>query len=175
LSNAGEQSPGSSVLATQRINMEEVVGKLLLKRKQSIATAESCTGGLLGHRITSVAGCSAYYAGGIIAYSNEIKILELGVDADCIEKYGAVSEPVAYAMAKNVREKFDTDYGLSTTGIAGPGGGTADKPVGLVYIGIASESETTVKRYLFTGSRDENKFLSSQMAMNDLRLQYLDR
>ncbi|MGB4372554.1 MAG: nicotinamide-nucleotide amidohydrolase family protein, partial [Halanaerobiales bacterium] len=114
-------------------NLELVLGEELKKKNLSISVAESCTGGLLGSRITDVPGSSAYFMGGMIVYSNEAKIKQLQVAKDTIRKYGAVSEETAREMAKNIRELFQTDLGIAITGIAGPDGGSARKPVGLVY------------------------------------------
>jgi nicotinamide-nucleotide amidase len=144
----------------------ESVSKLLTDNKLTIATAESCTGGLLGHMLTSISGSSAYYDRGIISYTNEAKQELLGVPKDLLEQYGAVSEQVAASMAKGVRKLAQTDLGVSTTGIAGPTGGTIDKPVGLVYIGVSSKEKTLVKRFEFQGSRLENKDLTCIEALN---------
>jgi nicotinamide-nucleotide amidase len=150
--------------------MEAVVGTLLLKEKRTIALAESCTGGLIGHRLTQVAGSSAYVDRGIICYSNKAKIELLGVPADLIERHGAVSAEVAAAMAKGVRERSGVSIGLSVTGIAGPGGGTAAKPVGLVYIGLnADTGETLTREHRFHGDRSVIKQRSSQAALDFLR------
>lgn len=121
------------------------VGQLLTERGETLSTAESCTGGLIGHRITSVAGSSAYYKGGVISYSNEIKERVLGVDGELLERHGAVSEPVVRQMAEGVRRLMDTDYGVATSGVAGPGGGTAEKPVGMVWIAVATREVTKSK------------------------------
>jgi len=144
----------------------ESVSKLLTDNKLTIATAESCTGGLLGHMLTSISGSSAYYDRGIISYTNEAKQELLGVPKDLLEQYGAVSEQVAASMAKGVRKLAQTDLGVSTTGIAGPTGETIDKPVGLVYIGVSSKEKTLVKRFEFQGSRLENKDLTCIEALN---------
>ena len=150
--------------------MEAVVGSLLLKEKRTIALAESCTGGLIGHRLTQVAGSSAYVDRGIICYSNKAKIELLGVPAHLIEQHGAVSAEVAAAMAKGVRERSGVSIGLSVTGIAGPGGGTATKPVGLVYIGLnADTGETLTREHRFHGDRSVIKLRSSQAALDFLR------
>lgn len=121
------------------------VGQLLTERGETLSTAESCTGGLIGHRITSVAGSSTYYKGGVISYSNEIKERVLGVDGELLERHGAVSEPVVRQMAEGVRRLMDTDYGVATSGVAGPGGGTAEKPVGMVWIAVATREVTKSK------------------------------
>ncbi len=136
--------------------MIEEIAKLLKEKKLTLATAESCTGGLLAHMLTNVPGSSEYYMGGVITYSNEAKICMLHVRRATIEKYGAVSEQTAYEMADGAKRKFDTDFALSTTGVAGPTG-SENKPVGLVYIGFANPYGIEVKKYKFNGNRLENK------------------
>ncbi|MCD6573780.1 MAG: CinA family protein [Thermoplasmata archaeon] len=136
--------------------MIEEIAKLLKEKKLSIATAESCTGGLLAHMLTNVSGSSEYYKGGVIAYSNEAKICMLHVRRATLQKYGAVSEQTAYEMADGAKRKFDTSFALSTTGVAGPAA-SENKPVGLVYIGFANPYGIEVKKYKFNGNRLENK------------------
>ena len=126
--------------------LEDIVGNLLREKKQTLATAESCTGGYIAHLITTVPGSSDYYIGSIISYADRIKENFLNVEAALFEKHGAVSEPVVLAMAKNVKEKFNTDYSIAVSGIAGPGGGTADKPVGTVCIAIATPQKVFAKK-----------------------------
>jgi nicotinamide-nucleotide amidase len=133
------------------------VSNLLKKLKLTIATAESCTGGLIAHTLTNVSGSSDYFDRGIISYSNNAKIKLLDVSEELLKKYGAVSEQVAKAMVDGVRKKSNVDIGIATTGIAGPTGGTPNKPVGLVYIAISTSNSTCVKKYQFTGNRLENK------------------
>ena len=123
------------------------------KRNLWIATAESCTGGYIAHMITNVSGASKVFERGIVCYSNEAKIEILKVDPKAIEEYGAVSEPVAWQLAHNVRKLSKVDIGVGITGIAGPTGGTKDKPVGLVYIGYSTDKETFVKKYVFKTDR----------------------
>ena len=135
----------------------ESIADLLSRKKLSIATAESCTGGLLGHLLTSISGSSVYYDRGIISYTNQAKQDLLNVSFKLLEKYGAVSDPVAQAMAEGVRKNAKTDIGVSTTGIAGPTGGTKEKPVGLVFIGLSTKKKTVVRRFVFDGDRLENK------------------
>src|SRR5262249_52732911 len=135
--------------------------------------AESCTGGMLGHRITQVPGSSAYLNRGAIVYSNEAKTEMLGVPASLIEQHGAVSEQVAKAMAEGIRSKAKTDFGIGITGIAGPDGGSEQKPVGTVYIALADAKETTVQRYNFPGKRERIKFSATQAALNMLRLKLI--
>jgi len=133
------------------------VSDLLKQKKLTIATAESCTGGLISHSLTNISGSSEYFDRGIISYSNNAKIQLLDVSKEDLINYGAVSKQVAEAMAEGVKIKSKVDIGISTTGIAGPTGGTKEKPVGLVYIGVAIEDKTIVKKFKFNGNRLENK------------------
>jgi nicotinamide-nucleotide amidase len=158
-----------SVYTTEGEELEEVIGKYLRNKKLTLAVAESCTGGYLGHRITNVPGSSEYFLQGVMAYSNQAKIDLLGVSPDKIENYGAVSSQVATDMAAGIRESSGADFGLSITGIAGPSGGTEDKPVGLVYTALAAAEKTIVKKNLFLGNRNAVKFQSSQKALDMLR------
>lgn len=156
--------------------MEEVVGRLLVEQHRTIAVAESCTGGLIGHRLTMVPGSSAYVDRGAICYSNQAKTEMLGVSANLIEKYGAVSREVARAMATGMRERAGTSVGLSVTGIAGPGGATETKPVGLVYVGLdGGAGEPLTKEFRFHGDRSVIKQRSSQAALDLLRRWLLER
>ena len=159
---------GDNVFSTANEELEEVVGALLRKRKKSIAVAESCTGGYLAHRLTNVPGSSTYFLLGVVAYQNEQKNTLLHVPQELLEKHGAVSSEVAAAMAEGIRKRSSADYGLAITGIAGPGGGTADKPVGLVFTALASKHSTEVKKNLFLGERESIKFQSSQKALDML-------
>ena len=143
-------------------NLEDIVVKNLIKHQFTIATAESCTGGLVGSRITEVPGSSKVYKGTIVAYSNSVKIDNLGIDKKTLEKYGAVSKEIAGQMANQVRKLFNSKIGVSTTGIAGPGGGTKEKPVGLVYVALSSNNNLVVKKYNFHSDRNKNKIKSSQ-------------
>jgi nicotinamide-nucleotide amidase len=138
-------------------NLLNKVSDELKKRRLTVATAESCTGGFIAHTLTNVSGSSEYFDRGVISYSNTSKMELLGVPEKILKEYGAVSEHTAHAMAKAIKEQAQVDIGLSTTGIAGPTGGTKDKPIGLVYIGIATEKNVTVKRFLFSGDRLQNK------------------
>jgi len=161
---------GSYVSTTEGHTMEEVVGKLLKEQGMTLSAAESCTGGLLSHRITNVPGSSEYFLEGVVAYSNEAKTRILGVPEVLIENHGAVSAPVAEAMAKGVRELAGSDIGASISGIAGPGGGSAEKPVGTVFIGIDSGITGTIsKRFLFHGSREEIKLVTTLNALEIIR------
>tara|TARA_B110001454_G_scaffold10393_1_gene9779 strand:+ start:2103 stop:3323 length:1221 start_codon:yes stop_codon:yes gene_type:complete len=155
------------------VALEDAVGELLINCGKTIATAESCTGGLIGDRFTNVSGSSAYYKGGIVAYRNEVKHDMLDVKKDTLETYGAVSEETALEMAIGVRKKLSSDIGLSTTGIAGPTGGTDEKPVGLIYVGLSHENGEKVYKFTFTPSRLTNKLMTSQAALNITRLYLL--
>jgi len=148
------------------------VSKQLKKRNLTIATAESCTGGLIAHTLTNVSGSSDYFDRGIVSYSNRAKMELLGVPDSMIKKYGAVSEQVALAMADGIRVKSGVDIGMATTGIAGPTGGTKEKPVGLVYVAISTANKTEVKKFLFSGSRLKNKESTCNVALKIL-LDYL--
>jgi nicotinamide-nucleotide amidase len=179
VSSAVRSRLGEWIFAEDSESMEEVIGRLLVKEKHTLALAESCTGGLIGHRLTQVPGSSAYVDRGIICYSNHAKIELLGVPADLIERHGAVSAEVAAAMAKGVRERSGVSIGLSVTGIAGPGGATATKPVGLVYVGLNADNGGAVTReHRFHGDRSVIKQRSSQAALDLLRrwlLQVVDK
>ena len=160
---------GVAVFSTNGEKMEEVVGKLLTEQHKTVAVAESCTGGLIGERLTDVAGSSAYFIEGAITYSNESKIKTLNVAPDLIEKHGAVSAEVCEAMAKGMREKAETDYAVSVTGIAGPSGGTEEKPVGTVFVGFADENEVKSIKITLPGDRFLIRWRSSQFALDLLR------
>jgi nicotinamide-nucleotide amidase len=150
--------------------LDGVVGALLRERGVSIAVAESCTGGLLAERITSVPGASDYFLGGVVAYANRAKAALLGVPETLLAEHGAVSEPVARAMAEGARERFGADIGVSTTGISGPGGGSPEKPVGLVYVALAREgAETHAEGFVFPLDRVRHRLLTAQIALDWVR------
>jgi len=149
--------------------MEEVIGKLLVKNKKTLSIAESCTGGLLGHRITNIPGSSRYFLQGVQVYSNQAKTQLLGIDKRVIEKYGAVSSSVARLMAERIRKRSAADYGLAITGIAGPGGGTKEKPVGLVFTALSWDNGIKVDQNQFLGNRSIVKLRATQKAMDMLR------
>lgn len=153
--------------------LEAVTGALLAKQGKTVAVAESCTGGLVGSRFTSVPGSSAYFLGGFLTYANEAKRDLLGVPESMLAEHGAVSEPVARAMAQGARERLGADFALATTGISGPGGGSEEKPVGLVYIGLASADACEVKRILFPLSRERHRQFTTQVAIDWLRRELL--
>lgn len=148
--------------------IEILLGRRLAERGATLGTAESCSGGLIAHRITNVSGASKYFLGGIVAYSNQAKVQFLGVSAEMLAAYGAVSEPVAQQMAEGARARFASDYAIAVTGVAGPTGGSATKPVGLVFIAVAREGETRVERHQFSGSREQVKQQTSDVAMSRL-------
>ena len=153
--------------------IEKIIGELLINKKATIATAESCTGGMIAQKITSIAGSSKYFKGSIIAYANEPKIKQLTIPEDVINNHGAVSEAVAKLMANNVRQLLNTDYAISTTGIAGPDGGTTEKPVGTVWIGFASKDKIEAKKYNFGDQRERNTKWAVQTALNKVRKELL--
>jgi nicotinamide-nucleotide amidase len=153
--------------------MEELVGQLLMERGETLAVAESCTGGLIASRLTDVAGSSAYFHGAVVAYSNAAKVAQLGVKTETLEKYGAVSEATACEMAEGVRTLFEVDWGVSTTGISGPTGGTSEKPVGLAYFAAAGSRGTITKESKLIPHRLPHKLATAQMALNLLRLELL--
>jgi len=160
---------GDCVFAHGSREMEDVVGEMLLKKEKTISVAESCTGGLIGNRLTNVAGSSHYFQGGVVSYSNRAKVDLLGVSAGTIETHGAVSAETAREMAMGVRFRMHTDLGLAVTGIAGPDGGSHDKPVGTVHIALSSEKESFTEKYRFWGNRKQIKLNSAMMAMDWVR------
>jgi nicotinamide-nucleotide amidase len=160
---------GNYIFGVDNDLLESKVGEILLKNNLTLAVAESCTGGLLASKITDISGSSKYFLGGVCSYSNESKINILNVKRETIEKYGAVSEETALEMAINVREKFNCDIGLSTTGIAGPLGGTKEKPVGLVWIGYSDKARTYARKFLLGSNRDRTKIRSVYLALEILK------
>lgn len=154
--------------------LEAIVGRMLAERKLTLAVAESCTGGLMGHRITDVPGSSGYFEGGIIAYSYEAKERLLSVHHSTLYQRGAVSAETALEMARGVRTALGTDIGMSITGIAGPSGGMLDKPVGLVYIALSARNAERVERFVWQSDRPGNKALSVDAALAMLK-QYLEQ
>jgi nicotinamide-nucleotide amidase len=164
---------GPSVYSIDGRALEQVVGDLLREHKKTIATAESCTGGLLASRLTDVPGSSHYMDRGVVCYSNRSKIELAGVPETLIREHGAVSEPVARAMAEGIRARAGTNVGVGITGIAGPGGGTPDKPVGTVVIAVAVDDDVRVRTFQFIGPRDMVKFQAAQSALNMTRLMVL--
>ena len=164
-----EQELGNSAFSFRGETMEEVVGRRLAMTGFTLAVAESCTGGLIAQRLTSVPGSSKYFTEGVVTYSNEAKVRLLGVDKKMILEFGAVSQQVARDMARGVRHRAKTDFGLAVTGIAGPDGGTAEKPVGLVFIALADDAHTEHKRLMIPGDRELVRWRASQAALDMLR------
>ncbi len=160
---------GRFIYGVDSTTLEQAVVQELATRGRTIAVAESCTGGLLGARLTEVAGSSAVFLGGVVSYANEAKVRLLGVDPDLLARYGAVSREVATAMAQGVRERLGADLGVSITGVAGPGGGTEEKPVGLVYIGLATPDRVRVTENHFIGIRQDVRRRSTQVALQMVR------
>lgn len=164
-----------NVFSTRGEELEEVVGRLLRLHQKTLAAAESCTGGFLGHRLTNVPGSSDYFLQSMVVYSNEAKSYQLGVSSTLIEKYGAVSPQVATAMAAGIRQKARASFGLAITGIAGPTGGTPDKPVGLVYTALAWDNGTEAVKNIFIGNREMVKFQSTQKALDMIRRHFMTK
>ena len=164
-----EERLGEAIFAFRGEKLEEVVGLRLAVGGYTLAVAESCTGGLVAQRVTDVPGSSVYFREGVVTYSNESKVRLLGVPYDLIAEYGAVSAPVAEAMAEGARLRADTDFGIAVTGIAGPGGGSEDKPVGLVYIALSDDAHTEHRKLLLPGDRTLIRWRASQAALDLLR------
>jgi nicotinamide-nucleotide amidase len=160
---------GAVVYGEGEDTLPVVVGRLLRNTGQTLAVAESCTGGLIAEQLTGVAGASDYFLGGVVAYANEAKVSLLGVPEALLAEHGAVSEPVARAMAERARARFGADFGLATTGISGPGGGSPDKPVGLVHIALAQESGTHAEHFVFPLDRDRHRKLSAAAGLDWVR------
>jgi nicotinamide-nucleotide amidase len=160
---------GEAVYAEGNEDLESVVGRMLAASGLKLAVAESCTGGLIGHRLTDVPGSSAYLDRSVVCYSNRSKIELLGISPELLERHGAVSEPVAAALAEAVRSRSDADLGLAVSGIAGPGGGTPEKPVGLVFFALADRDGVRTSRERFRGERKTVKLEASQKALDLLR------
>ena len=161
---------GNIIFGQDEQTLQGIIGDMLKRAGKTLATAESCTGGMLGEMITSIPGASEYFLGGVVSYSNAAKINLLTVPADLIKTHGAVSEPVAEAMAMGVKEKFKADFGIGITGIAGPTGGSAEKPVGLVFIGLADDKGVEVHKHIFPGERQAIRQRACLSALNYLRL-----
>jgi nicotinamide-nucleotide amidase len=160
---------GYETFGEEKETLEQIVGKLLKEQGKTISTAESCTGGYISHLITKVAGSSEYYMGSVISYSYDIKENELGVSKQVLEKQGAVSQEVVEQMAKAIRTKYKTDYSISASGIAGPGGGTDEKPVGTVWIAVATPEKVISEKFLFGNNRERNIHKTANAALNMLR------
>ncbi len=162
---------GEIIYTNEDLSLSEVIGRKLAEKKKTLAIAESCTGGLIAKLTTDIPGSSAYFTYGWVTYSNEAKVSQLGVDKTLIDKFGAVSCEVAAAMAQGAKKKSGADYAIAVTGIAGPDGGTTEKPVGLVYVSVAGPNETKTERFMFGArNRDFIRLRTSQVAFNLLRL-----
>lgn len=155
------------------VTLEEIVGRLLTGQKLTLGVAESCTGGLIAHRLTNVPGSSNYFLGGIVAYAYDVKERVLNVRHDTLYEHGAVSRETALEMARGARRLLGSDVAIAVTGIAGPSGGTPEKPVGLVYIALSARDFERCERYVWSGDRLQNKQQSSEAALRILR-QYLE-
>jgi len=164
-----EAELGDTVFSDNGDSLEQIVSYFLQMRSSTLSVAESCTGGLVAERLTSISGSSRYFVGGVVAYSNDLKMLFADVPEDLLEVYGAVSEQVARALAEGVRKRCGTTLGIGVTGVAGPTGGTAEKPVGLVYHALASESGTEVIKRNFPGDRVRIRWFASQQALDMVR------
>ena len=164
---------GSAPMAFNRAHegepLESIVGSLLRRQRKTLATAESCTGGYLGKLLTDVPGSSDFYQGGIISYSDTLKIQHLKVSPEVLDRWGAVSEPVACQMAREVRNWSGADLGISVTGIAGPSGGSPEKPVGLVYLGLSDSTETRARKLLLEGDREGIRASACRIALAWIR------
>jgi nicotinamide-nucleotide amidase len=169
-----EAALGEYVFSSGGESLEEVVGMYLVMRQKTVAVAESCTGGLLSERLTRVPGSSNYFLGGMVCYSNELKTTLAGVPADLIAEHGAVSLAVAQAMAEGVRKRTGASLGIGITGVAGPGGGTPEKPVGLVFIALADENGTQIREFRFPGDRERVRHWATQMALEAVRRRLRD-
>ena len=164
-----ELALGEYIFSTHGESLEEVVGMYLVMRQKTVAVAESCSGGLLAERLTRNSGSSNFFLGGAICYSNALKTSLAGVPTTLIEEHGAVSQPVAQAMAEGIRARTGASLGVGITGIAGPAGGSPEKPVGLVFIGLADERGTQVREFRFPGNRERVRLWATQMALEMIR------
>lgn len=154
-------------------NIEAVIGNLLMKKKLTLATAESCTGGLIAAKLVNYPGISSVFMEGAVTYSNEAKMRRLDVKPETLNRFGAVSKETAYEMAEGIAKTSGTNIGLSTTGIAGPGGGTPEKPVGLVYVGLCINGKVQVKKLQYSGTRDMVRRKTTMYALDFLRKELL--
>jgi nicotinamide-nucleotide amidase len=164
-----EEELGDFVYSDNGDSLEQIVSYYLQMRNATIAVAESCTGGLVAQRLTSIGGSSRSFIGGAVVYSNSLKVKFADVPQDVIDVYGAVSEPVAKALAEGIRKRCETTVGIGVTGVAGPTGGTAEKPVGLVFHALATENGTEVVKRNFPGDRHRIRWFASQQALDMVR------
>ena len=164
-----ELALGDHIFSSRGESLEEVVGMYLVMKQKTVSVAESCTGGLVAERLTRVAGSSNFFLGGVVCYSNELKTRFVGVPSEMIAAEGAVSKPVAQALAEGVRRRTGASIGIGITGIAGPSGGTPEKPVGLVFIALADERSTEVRSFQFPGDRERVRTWSSVAALERVR------
>lgn len=164
---------GKFIYAEGNVSIEEVVSKILVEKNMTISTSESCTGGLVSASLINYPGISSVFMEGCVTYSNEAKINRLGVKKETLDTYGAVSEQIAREMAEGIAKNFNTNIGLSTTGIAGPEGGSDDKPVGIVYMGIYINGKTIVKKFVFDGNRQQIRMRATKTLLNELRIELL--
>lgn len=162
---AGDPTEDASVTTDELVRLASVVGRRLTDLGATVSTAESCTGGLIGHLLTEISGSSAWYVGGAVVYSDALKRGLVDVPADLIDTHGAVSAQVAEAMAEGARRRFATDHAMAVTGIAGPNGGTPTKPVGLVFVAVADAAGTVVDQHRWGGDRSANKRESAHAAL----------
>lgn len=169
-----ELALGDHVFSKGGESLEEVVGIYLAMKQKTLSVAESCTGGLLSERLTRIPGSSNFFLGGAVCYSNELKTKLAGVPAHLIEEHGAVSQPVAQALAEGIRRRAGASFGLGITGIAGPGGGSQEKPVGMVFIALADGQSTVVREFRFPGDRERIRFWASQVALELVRRKVRD-
>jgi len=169
LSDKIELALGDHVFSTRGESLEEVVGRYLMMKQKTVAVAESCTGGLLSERLTRTPGSSNFFLGGAVCYSNEMKTRLAGVPEALLREHGAVSKPVAQALAEGIRKGAGASIGVGITGVAGPSGGTPDRPVGLVWIGLADERGTEVREFRFPGNRERIRLWATQAALEMIR------
>ncbi len=169
LSNRVREKISQYAYAEGDVSMEEVVARLFVEKNLTLSIAESCTGGLIGHRITNVPGCSRYFKSDLVTYSNDVKEGVLGVSEETLRAHGAVSEECVREMAAGVRKRTGADVSVATSGVAGPDGGTPDKPVGTVCIALSADDQSISRRYQFRGTRDWVKLITSQVALDWLR------
>jgi competence/damage-inducible protein CinA-like protein len=165
---------GDHIFSSRGETLEEVVGMYLVLKQKTVAVAESCTGGLVAERLTRIPGSSGFFLGGVVCYSNEVKTHFVGVPVEMIAAHGAVSKPVAQALAEGIRRRAASSLGLGITGIAGPSGGTAEKPVGLVFVALADDRSTEVRQFRFPGERERVRMWSSVAALEMIRRRIRD-